>query len=277
MDRRLVFLTLTFLLISVAFIVNKQVTTGFFLDKGVELRGGNLVTISFENANFNQVSALADTIRGESGVAAYPVTTSIGTQLSVEETSNTNTSAIISRVNSTLPIRTYEVSTIDPKLSSGIIVEIMKGILIAFVGMAVVIFLMFRTPIPSLAVVLAAFSDMVMTVFIMNLLGIQMNMATFIALLMLLGYSVDSDILLTSRTLKEKGNFDANYKSAFKTGITMVITSITALTAVILIAGYSSVFGELAAVIIIGLIVDVPNTWIQNAAILSWYKEKYNK
>ena len=94
---------------------------------------------------------------------------------------------------------------------------------------------------------------------------------------MLLGYSVDTDILLTTRALKERGNFNVHYKSALKTGLTMAATSITALTAVILIAGYSSVFGQLAAVIIIGLLVDIPNTWIQNAIILDWYKEKYNK
>jgi len=277
MDRRLILITFAVLLISLAFIANKQISTGFFLDKGVELRGGNLVTISFENADFAQVSGLADKIRGEHGVSAYPVTSAIGTQLSIEETSETNSTALIQQVNSTLTIKTYEISTIDPKLSSGLIVEIMKGILFAFVAMAVIIFLLFRTPIPSFAVVLAAFSDIVMTVFAMNLLGIQMNMATFVALLMLLGYSVDTDILLTSRTLKEKGNFAVNYKAALKTGLTMTTASVTALVAVILIAGYSSVFGQLAIVIIIGLLVDIPNTWIQNAIILDWYKEKYNK
>jgi preprotein translocase subunit SecF len=277
MDKRLALITLAVLLISLAFIVNKQITTGFFLDKGVELRGGNLITFSFNDANFNQVAGLADTLRTQDKVTAYPVTTAIGTQLSVEETSDTNSSVIIEIVNSTLPIKTYEVSTIDPKLSSGLIVEIMKGILFAFAAMAIVIFLLFRTPIPSFAVVLAAFSDIVMTVFAMNLLGIQMSMATFTALLMLLGYSVDTDILLTSRTLKERGNFDVNYKAALKTGLTMTIASISALSAVIIIAGYSSIFGQLAAVIILGLLMDVPNTWIQNAAILSWYKEKYNK
>jgi len=277
MDRRLIFITLAFLVISLAFIANKQISTGFFLDKGVELRGGNLVTISFNGASFEQVSGMADQLRSEYQVSAYPVTTAIGTQLSIEETEETNSSALLQKVNSTLSVKTYEISTIDPKLSSGLIIEIMKGILIAFAGMAVIIFLLFRVPIPSFAIILAAFSDLVMTVFLMNLLGIQLNMATFTALLMLLGYYVDTNILLTSRTLREKGNFDANYKSTLKTGLTMVIASITAMIAVILIAGSSSVFGQLATVIIIGLAVDVPNTWIQNAVILDWYKEKYNK
>jgi preprotein translocase subunit SecF len=277
MDRRLIFITLAFLVISLGFIAHKQITTGFFMDKGVELRGGNLVTIYFNDADFSQVSGVADKIRGEHGVSAYPVTTALGTQLSIEETSDTNTTAILNQVNSTLSIKTYEISTIDPKLSSGLIGEILKGIGFAFIAIAVIIFILFRVPIPSFAIVLAAFSDLVMTVFLMNILGIELNMATFTALLLLLGYYVDTNILLTTRTLREKGNFDANYKSTIKTGLTMIITSITALTAVILIAGASSVFGQLATVIILGLIVDIPNTWIQNAVILDWYKEKYNK
>ena len=47
------------------------------------------------------------------------------------------------------------------------------ALIIAFIGMAIVVFVSFRTFIPSCAVVLSAFADMAMTAAMMNIVGIQ--------------------------------------------------------------------------------------------------------
>ena len=39
----------------------------------------------------------------------------------------------------------------------------------------------------------------------MRVVGIELSLGTLAALLMLIGYSVDSDILLTNRVLKRRG------------------------------------------------------------------------
>ncbi|MGC9310233.1 MAG: protein translocase subunit SecF [Candidatus Aenigmatarchaeota archaeon] len=276
MNRKLIFVTLTILLVCLSFLAYRQATTGFFIYKGIELKGGNLVTVSFVDAGASDVSAIASDLREKYGVIAYPVTSVVGMQLSIES-AEMDISPIIGEINATSEIKSYEVSRIDPKLGSSILTEIINGIFFAFAAMAVIIFILFRTPVPSFAVILAAFSDIVMVLFLMNLLGIELSVTTFTALLMLLGYSVDTDILLTTRVLSEKGNFKTHYKSALKTGLTMTATSVVALGSILLIAGYTSVFGQLAAVLILGLMVDLPNTWIQNAVILDWYKEKYRR
>ncbi|MCK4429222.1 MAG: protein translocase subunit SecF, partial [Candidatus Aenigmarchaeota archaeon] len=195
------------------------------------------------------------------------------TQLSIE-CSGIDIENLIEDINTKLEIKNYEVSEIDPKLSGEILNEIVGGVMFAFVAIAIIIFLLFRLLIPSFAVVLCAFSDIVITLFFMNLIGIPLSITTFTALLMVLGYSVDTDILLTTRILKEHSIFEKQYKSALKTGLTMTATSLVALTSILLITGFSSVFGQLASVLIISLIVDLPNTWIQNATILNVYLEK---
>ena len=48
------------------------------------------------------------------------------------------------------------------------------------------------------------------------------------ALLMLIGYSVDSDILLTNRVLKRQGNLADKMAGAFTTGFIMTSTAIAA-------------------------------------------------
>ncbi len=273
MNRKLIFITIGLLLFSLGFLGYKQTTTGFLIDKSIELEGGNLITISFSDAGFFEISDLRDKLQKEYEISGYTTTSAIETQLSIE-CSEINIGNLIDDINKTLEIKNYGVSEIDPKLSSEILGEIVYSVIFAFVAMVIIIFILFRSFIPSFAVILCAFSDITITLFLMNIIGIPLSIATFIALLMVLGYSVDTDILLTTRTLKERGNFDLQYRSAFKTGLTMSATSLVALTSILLITGYSSVFGQLASVLIIALLIDIPNTWIQNATILGVYLEK---
>ena len=274
MNNKLIFVTLAFLLISLAFLGYKQATTGSFIDKNIDLKGGNLLIISFLDANYNEISNLRDNLQTKYHVNTYTTTSAIETQLSVECPED-NVNELIKSINTTLEIRNYELSKIDSKLSAGIFNEIIYSVFIAFIAMAIIIFLLFRIVVPSFAVVLCAFSDIVITLFFMNLFSIPLSIVTFTALLMSLGYSVDTDILLTTRTLKSRNDFDKQYKKALKTGLTMTTTSMVGLISILLITGFSSIFGQLAAVLIICLIVDLPNTWIQNASILKWYVERY--
>jgi preprotein translocase subunit SecF len=110
----------------------------------------------------------------------------------------------------------------------------------------------------------------------MNLFGIQLTLGTTAALLMLIGYSVDSDILLTTRVLKRQGKLHEKLAGAFHTGIIMTSTTFAAVTAMFIVSyiGGVEVMWALSAVLIIGLVADVLNTWLTNAAILKWYVEK---
>ena len=274
MNRKLITITLAFLLLSVIYLGYKQATMGYFIEKDIDLRGGNLITISFSDANYQEISRLRDTLEKKYDVSAYLTTSITGIQLSVE-TYTENIENLIEEINSTLKIKEYEISEISPKLSSEVLKEVANGIIFAFLAMALVIFILFRVPIPSFAVVISAFTDLVGALFLMNILGIKLSLITFTALLMLLGYSVDTDILLTTRVLKERGKFDEQYKKALKTGLTMTLTSLVALASIVFVSGYNSVFGKLASVLILGLLVDIPSTWIQNAIILDIYKEKH--
>jgi preprotein translocase subunit SecF len=147
------------------------------------------------------------------------------------------------------------------------------ALILSFIGMAIVVFIIFRTFVPSAAVVISAFADMVMSAGAMNLLGIQLSLGTTAALLMLIGYSVDSDILLTSRLLKRKGKFDEKIEGAFKTGFAMTSTTFGAILAMWIVSwvGGVQIIWEISTVLLIGLFFDFMNTWLTNAGILKWY------
>ncbi len=160
-------------------------------------------------------------------------------------------------------------------LSESFYSQLLIAILFAFIFMAIVVFIIFRTIVPSSAVILAALTDIIMTLALVDILGIKMSSAGIVAFLMLIGYSVDTDILLTTRILKrDEGNLNHRIFGAFTTGITMTLTSLFAITfALIVVKSFSVILTQIFTILAIGLCFDLLNTWITNASILKWYAE----
>ena len=148
------------------------------------------------------------------------------------------------------------------------------GLLVAFAGMAVLVFLMFRTFVPSIAVVASAFSDIVIPLALMRLFGIELSLGTVAALLMLIGYSVDSDLLLNNHVIRRRGDFYNSTFRAMRTGVTMTITSIAAM---VVMATVATVLGipllpKIGIVLVFGLTADLMNTYLLNVSLLRYYK-----
>lgn len=132
-----------------------------------------------------------------------------------------------------------------------------------------------KNSVPAFAVMLCAFSSIIMTLTIVDIIGIKISTAGIVAFLMLIGYSVDTDILLTTRLLKRKESVNKALFGAFKTGTTMTVTSIIAITvALITVYSFASVLNQIFTILLIGLGFDLFNTWITNASIIKWHVEK---
>jgi preprotein translocase subunit SecF len=153
----------------------------------------------------------------------------------------------------------------------------------AFVLMAMVVFIVFRTAVPALAVIISAFSDIVIAAAFMDVFRIELTLGTVAALLMLIGYSVDSDILLTTRLLKREGAIEDKISKAVKTGLTMTGTTLSAIfvlflvsSSMYLISSYTAIpiLCDISIVLIFGLVADLMNTWLLNTGILKWHLER---
>ena len=148
------------------------------------------------------------------------------------------------------------------------------GVAIAFVGMSALVALMFRTIVPSVAIVLSAFSDIVIPIALMNLFDIQLSLGTVAALLMLIGYSVDSDLLLNNHVLRRHGDFYESTYRAMRTGVTMTVTSIVAMVVMTAVATAFAIplLPAIGIVLVFGLLADLTNTYLLNVSLLRWYK-----
>ncbi|MFB6143122.1 MAG: protein translocase subunit SecF [Halorientalis sp.] len=180
-------------------------------------------------------------------------------------------------IRSELEAAGYEVASIGQTTASfgaDSIRLALLGIAVAFLGMSVVIFALFRTFVPSIAVVLSAFSDIVIPIALMNVFGIKLSLGTVAALLMLIGYSVDSDVLLNNHVLRRRGGFYESTYRAMRTGVTMTLTSIAAMFVMTVTATVLGIplMPSIGAILVFGLTADLMNTYMLNLSLLRWYK-----
>ena len=254
--------------------------TGDFVNRGITLKGGSTITITktdslntleleqFLQQQFTQADIQVRTLSSAGRVTAVTIDSDIQDQ----DTINLLVSLLQQKLS--LSKTDYSVEIIGESLGSSFFKQTIIALGVAFVLMGIVVFIYFHTLIPSLAVILAAFSDIIVTLAIFNLTGIKLSTSGIAAFLMLIGYSVDTDILQTSRLLKRReGSVMDRVYSAMKTGMTMIMTTIV----VVLIAYFlvqSDTVKQIMLILLIGLMVDMIMTWIQNTAILRWYLEK---
>lgn len=172
----------------------------------------------------------------------------------------------------------YSSNFISPTLSNAFFKQAVYILFISFALMASVVFLYFRSFVPSFAVVLSAVFDIIVTIGVLNLLEFKISIAGIGALLMIVGYSIDTDVLLTNRVFKEQEAGDIFEKAfyAFKTGSLMTFTTFVAGLSAIFLTNSEVIF-EIALILVVGLMVDYISTWVQNVGILLWWLEKRNQ
>ncbi|MGD9276196.1 MAG: protein translocase subunit SecF [Candidatus Pacearchaeota archaeon] len=266
------------LIISLFYLFNFYSQNNSFFYKDITLTGGTTVTI-YDSIDTSKLETdLSSQLEDLSTRTIYDFVTKEQEAVIIETRSDSETSKTILEdyLNYELTTENSSFEFTGSSLSESFFKQLMIAILVAFAFMAIVVFVIFRNFVPSTAVIISAFADIVMTLTLVDLFGIKMSSAGIVAFLMLVGYSVDTDILLTTRILKRQ-NYTLNKRifGAFKTGMTMTLTSLFAvLFALFIVKSFSLVLTQIFTILVIGLSFDILNTWITNVSILKWHVEK---
>lgn len=244
------------------------------LNESVDLKGGALAELTLEKSVTQ--AELESLLRGKLGTGDVKVLSVRGERATVQFGTDMDVVKVSEALRGTATINSYK--SVGPVLSRQAMNQIYWAIGFAFLFMSLTVFIIFRDPVPSLAVILAAASDIIIAVGGMSLFGIPLSLASVGAILMLIGYSVDTDILLTTRVLKRrKGTINERALGAMKTGVTMSIAAIASMAALYLVTVFAMpearVLSDIASVLIIGLLADIITTWLMNLGILRWYLE----
>ena len=262
-------------------------TTGDFLIRDVSLKGGVTITIPYkQNVDLNLMEKQIKLQFPKNDVVVRSLRssgTAVGliVEADIDGNNKMQVQKLLDSIQSSLKTDlskiNYGIEIIGSSLGASFFRESLIALAVAFLFMGLVVMIYFRTFVPSMAVIIAAFSDMVVSLAVINLMGVRVGTAGIAAFLMLIGYSVDTDILLTVRVLKRKeGTVMDRIISSIKTGMTETMTAIVAI-AVAMFVTQSEVIRQIMIILLIGLFADILNTWIQNVGLLRLYVERKAK
>jgi preprotein translocase subunit SecF len=277
--RKMVAISLAVLAVALSILGFTYIKTGSPVNLGVEFTGGTIITVP-DLESEGEIAAK---------LAAYPVTDirDVGHRYMIQlgpmdDAKYKQLSAMIDA-----EYQDPEIKYMGPVYSTRLQEQAKTYIPLSFLVMAVVVFLIFRTPFVALTVILAAFSDIMVTAACMDVTGVKLSLGTVAALLMLIGYSVDSNILLNNRVLKRKGRTEEKILGAFRTGIAMTSTTFCAIFALFLVSAFSylvsssftqiNILFDISIVLIFGLLAGLMNCWVMNSNALRWYLARPKK
>jgi preprotein translocase subunit SecF len=272
--KKLMFLPLIFLTLCLGFLLFNYMNTGEFFIKGVDLEGGAQLTV--ETRQNIDASSLEARLRQEFGDVQVRTTVGVGTNnILIRAEEDTDKDLLLGAVRDYgIDVESHSFEKIGAALGESFFIQSRTALIVAFVFMGFVVFFVFKNMVPSVSVMLAAFSDIICAIAVMQVLGVSLSLASFAGLLLVLGYSIDTNILLTTRVIKRReGSIQERIGGAFKTGLTMTFTTLVALTALYLVSG-ATALKEISTVLIIALLIDLPNTWLTNLGILRLWSER---
>lgn len=249
------------------------------IEEGIELKGGSIAVLEMNQPTSSNSleNQLKDSFYKQGlSVSEVDVVSNSGNDITLQMEDELNSTVFDNALENKGKVVSY--NAIGPVLSDEAMVQIYWAMAFAFIFMSITVFIIFREPIPSLGVIIAAGSDIIIAIAGMSIFNIPLSIASVGALLMLIGYSVDTDILLTTRILRRKeGTIVKRAKEAMKTGMTMSIGAILSMVVLyivtIVMIPEASTLSDIAAVLIIGLVADILTTWVMNLGVLRWYME----
>lgn len=270
--RKLLAIPLALLALSVLILVAWFLMTGVPVDRGMVFTGGTEVRISVDDSVDNPEEQIRGAFNSEpESVTEVPGSGSYIVQFAEGDISPDEVESAVEEIDG---LQILELSQLTASLGSDAQLTAIYGVLGAFGLISIFVIILFRSIIPAVVIILSAISNILVGLAAMNLVGIQLTMGTLGALLMLIGYSIDSDILLNDHVIRgNKDSFVESVHDAMGTGVTMTVTSFSAMLVMFVLA---TIFGigllaDMGFLLAVGLAMDLINTYMVNVSILRWY------
>ncbi len=194
-----------------------------------------------------------------------------------EQASNVYENRTVSALQGIIPFSTFSYSPVSATVGRYFLGELEGVIITAFILISIVVFFIFRSPVPAFTVVFGAANDILIALGGMAIFGIPLGVVSIGGLLMLIGYAIDTDVLSAIRILKRhEGTPEDRAYASMKTGMTMTTTAIVSFAVLFVVAllTYVPTYYEIAGVVLIGLVGDLLTTWLGNTPLVLMYKKR---
>jgi len=250
---------------------NNWQATGEFFPKDIDLSGGTVVSV-YTSVVPEGVKEEFES-RGFSFREIHSYETGELVAVSIEAGPGFSPQEVALLVNSSFPGKEYDMKSVGPAMGERFMRGAARSVVWAFLLMGVILALIFRQPIVAFTVILSGFLNVFEAAAYMTLLGVKLAPHTIGALLMLMGWSVDSEVLFDTKILREiEGDPKRRAVGAMKTAMTMSMSIFASLSALYFISA-SPLIKEMVIVLLLGSFFDIINTWFQSLSMVLWYTE----
>ncbi len=274
-ETMLLLLPIALALFSASALYTSYSTTGEFLHKDIDLSGGVQLTVHYSKKV--SVSDMEAALKKELSIKDIRIRTSTDPTTGLQKTISIEAgvsdekaleSAVGKYLGMALSNDNRSISQFNSALASSFWSQVQRAFVWAFALMSLIIFFYFRNIRASVSLIFPTILNMFVVIGLMSFFGVSLSLATFAAIMMLLGYGIDSNIVLANNVLKKhEGTIDERVANARRTGFTMVGTTIGALGAMYFFST-SPVLQSISMVLTLGLLADLVNTWVLNVYLL---------
>ncbi len=268
---KLILVPIIIFVLSLVVLFSNFLKTGDFILRDIDLKGGTLINVQTTSSlDTSGIEKQLITKYGSAFVSNIQSATGYGIEIQVEKSVDVN-DVIVELKNLGVVVTSFTSESIGSFLGNLFFEQVVSVLAIGFLLMSFVILLIYKNPVTSFSIVFASLANILTTLAVTSLLGIKISFAGFAALLMLIAYTVDTNIVLTNKVLKSSpDSFRTQYKKALSTGLTLIAT-ITLTMLVVLLFSPSKLLVNVSQILVIGFIFDLPYTWIFNSSMLEWW------
>ena len=229
-------ISVTLVVISLSFLIFKG------LNFGIDFKGGTLIELRSNNKNIN-VSSLRDNLSqmslGDVSVKNFGNETDFLIKFEINDNKK-----IIEEIKSSLDksfgnnFNFRRVENVGPKVSAELLRSGIIAISVALILMLIYIWIRFEWQF-SLGAILALFHDVIVTLGLFSLLGLEINLSIIAAVLTIVGYSMNDTVVIFDRVrenLKKYSDikiYELTNISINETLSRTIITSVTTLLALL--------------------------------------------
>lgn len=280
--KKLLIIPIILLILNSSVIIHSWITTGSIISMDSSLTGGVTFTFNYaEEININGLeNALINTLQTSdveviilrsdltSTIIGYEVITHEGVSKSIIEES------VESYLNIELNTEDVSYGTQSSIMGENFLQDSFKLFIISFLLMSLVSYLYFKNILPAITITLSTLMDFIGIIAMLNFLGFKVSTATIGALLMIIGYSTDSDILLSTNILKRKDKtLKKRLENTLKTELTMSLAALTTFSIMFFLSSVETI-QHIALVLLLGILFDFINTYFLTASVQRMFKRR---
>lgn len=265
--KKILVFSITLLVLAIVYLLYRFLVLGNIVELSVEIKGGYLITFP-RLISESEVESILKNL----GIEDYNIYVS-GGNIYVETSAKNITEFLETLKEKNISEEIITVQEFSSYIGEIILKQLITLFIISTILVCIFIILRFRKKQPVLGILLVILWDFVFTLTLINLFGFKLGFIGIVALLGILGFAIDNNIVLATNVFQEKElSFNDRIKISLKVGLLMELFILLVMIPLILIVDLPIV-EEFAIVWIFIIISDTYSYLFLNVPMYKYFEK----